>query len=54
MKRNANVTSKEIMEKGKKLQVKATAYCGSQKTATGTWAKVKHTYLTERKYISQS
>ena len=27
----------------KKLNVVATAYCGSQKTSTGGWAKVKHT-----------
>jgi 3D (Asp-Asp-Asp) domain-containing protein len=51
MKRNANVTSKEIMEKGRKLQVKATAYCGSQKTAVGTWAKVKHTIAVDPKVI---
>lgn len=45
------MTSKEMMSKGKKMTVKATAYCGSQKTAIGTWAKVKHTIAVDPKVI---
>lgn len=36
---------------GRKLQVVSTAYCGSQKTATGTWAKVRHTIAVDPKVI---
>ena len=35
----------------KKLDVVATAYCGSQKTSTGGWAKVRHTIAVDPRTI---
>ena len=52
MKRNmttVKINGKEY--KAKKMSVKATAYCGSQMTSTGGWAKVKRTIAVDPKVI---
>ena len=54
MKRNGNndmVTINGKQYKTKKMDVKATAYCGKQMTSTGGWAKVKHTIAVDPKVI---
>ena len=54
MKRNGNndmVTINGKQYKAKKMDVVATAYCGKQMTATGGWAKVKHTIAVDSKII---
>ena len=52
MKRNmttVKINGKEY--KAKKMNVKSTAYCGSQMTSTGGWAKVKRTIAVDPKVI---
>ena len=44
-----NINGKEY--KGRKLNVKAMAYCGRQKTATGGWATVNRTIAVDPNVI---
>ena len=51
MKRNANVNSKEIMETGRKLNLKCSAYCNDPITATGEKPIINGSCAVDKRYI---